>query len=592
MRGFYNRVLSVNMSQRSFNVKRFPDDVMGKFLGGKGLGTYMLLHSNPAGVNPLSKDNKLIFAIGPATGTGVWGSSRYGVFTKSPQTGFYAESYSGGSVAEYMAATGFDAFMIEGGSDVPVWLEITEDEVFFHPADDLWGMDTYETEDRVKEWIRQNRPGNPKSEVVVIGPAGENQVSFAVIENNYWRSAGRTGTGAVMGSKKIKAIAFRGDRRKEVANPGLVNRSVKEMSAIGKDNAGVNAFKSMGTPMLVDVMNEAGGFPTRYWKKGRSEYRESFNASALLSRANVKSRSCHRCYMSCGKLASVKEGRHKGLKIEGPEYETIFAFGGLCEINGIEEIMYLNDLCDRLGMDTISSGNLAAFTIEAARQGRIDTAIDYGDVNAIAQLLSDIAYNRGHGAVLARGIKHAARQWDMEDQAIHVKGLEPAGYDPRTLKGMGLAYGSSARGACHLRATFYKPELAGMIPRDQIEGKAAMFVEWEDRLAIFDTLIVCRFYRDLYQWDKLGEIILGTTGLDLDVEGMRKIASAIVDDTRRFNIREGLTTEDDYLPKRFLTEALPETGNLITEEQMLKLLRDYYRVRGWDEKGVPPALSN
>ena len=589
MRGFYNRVLSVNMTQRSFDTKTFPDDVMGKFLGGKGLATYILLRNNPAGVDPLNKDNKLIFAIGPATGTGVWGSSRYGVFTKSPQTGFYSESYSGGAVAEYMAGTGFDAFMIEGGSDVPVWLEITEDEVFFHPAADLWGMETYETEDRVREWVRQNRPGKPKSGVVVIGPAGENLVSFAVIENNYWRSAGRTGTGAVMGSKKIKAIAFRGNRCKKVADPGLINPFVKEMSAIGKANAGVRAYKSMGTPMLVDIMNEAGGFPTRYWTKGRSEYRESFNASALLSRADVKPHSCPRCYMACGKVSSVKEGRHKGLKIEGPEYETIFAFGGLCEVNGIEEIMHLNDLCDRLGMDTISAGNLAAFTIEAARQGRIDAALDYGDVDAIARLLSDIAYNRGHGAILARGIKHAARQWDMEDQAIHVKGLEPAGYDPRVLKGMGLAYGSSARGACHLRTTFYKPELAGMIPRDQIEGKAAMFVEWEDRLAIFDTLIVCRFYRDLYQWDKLGEIIRGTTGLSLDVEGMRKMAAAVIDATRRFNIREGLTREDDYLPKRFLTEALPETGNLITAEQMLQLLQDYYQARGWDEKGAPPS---
>jgi aldehyde:ferredoxin oxidoreductase len=577
------------MTQRSFDTKTFPDDVMAKFLGGKGLATYILLRSNPAGIDPLNKDNRLIFAIGPATGTGVWGSSRYGVFTKSPQTGFYSESYSGGAVAECMAGTGFDAFVIEGGSDVPVWLEITEDEVFFHPAADLWGMETYETEDRVREWVRQNRPGKPKSEVVVIGPAGENLVSFAVIENNYWRSAGRTGTGAVMGSKKIKAIAFRGNRRKEVADPGLINRFVKEMSAIGKANAGVQAYKSMGTPMLVDIMNEAGGFPTRYWTKGRSEYRESFNASALLSRADVKPHSCPRCYMGCSKVSSVKEGRHKGLKIEGPEYETIFAFGGLCEVNGIEEIMHLNDLCDRLGMDTISAGNLAAFTIEAARQGRIDAALDYGDVDAIARLLSDIAHNRGHGAILARGIKHAARQWDMEDQAIHVKGLEPAGYDPRTLKGMGLAYGSSARGACHLRATFYNPELAGMIPRDQIEGKAAMFVEWEDRLAIFDTLIVCRFYRDLYQWDKLAEIIRGTTGLSLDVDGMRKVAAAVVDATRRFNIREGLTREDDYLPKRFLTEPLPETGNLITREQMLQLLQDYYQARGWDEKGPPPS---
>jgi aldehyde:ferredoxin oxidoreductase len=587
MRGFFNRILCVNLTERSFGIETLADEAVEKFLGGKGLATDLLLQKNPPGIDPLGKDNRLIFAIGPVTGTGVWGSSRYGVYTKSPQTGFYSESYAGGSVAEFMAGTGFDAFVIEGSSDFPVWLEITDYEVFFHPADDLWGLETYESEDRVREWIKQNRAGSPKSGVVVIGPAGENLVRFAVIENNYWRSAGRTGVGAVMGSKKIKAVAFRGNRRKELADPALVNRFMKEMAAVGKENAGVRAYKSMGTPMLVDIMNEAGGFPTRYWKKGRSEHRQSFNAAALLDRADVKSHSCPRCYMACGKIATVKEGRHKGLTLEGPEYETIYAFGGLCEINGIEEIIYLNDLCDRLGMDTISAGNLAAFAIEAARQGRIDAALDYGDVDAIAGLLTDIAYNRGVGAELARGIKHAARLWGMEDQAIHVKGLEPPGYDPRTLKGMGLAYGSSARGACHLRATFYKPELAGMIPRGQIEGKAEVFAEWEDRLVIFDILILCRFYRDLYQWDRLGEIIRGTTGLMLDVEGMRKKASAVIDNTRRFNIREGLTLEDDYLPKRFLTEALPETGDLITREQMVQLLKDYYRVRGWDEMGYP-----
>jgi aldehyde:ferredoxin oxidoreductase len=590
MYGFYNRVLKINMTERSFEIEALSDDVLQRFLGGKGLGTHLLLSNNPAGVDPLGKDNRLIFSTGPVTGTGIWGSCRYGVFTKSPQTGFYSESYSVGTVAESMAGTGFDAFVIEGASDEPVWLEITEEGALFHPALDLWGLETYETEDRVMGWVRQNRPGDTRNGVLVIGPAGENMVTFAVIENNYWRSAGRTGVGAVMGSKKIKAIAFMGDRRKEVADTKLVNSFVKKMSAVGKDNAGARAYKSMGTVMLVDIMNEAGGFPTRYWNKGKSEHRESFNASALLDRTNIISHSCPKCFMACGKMATIKEGRHKGLKIEGPEYETIFAFGGLCEINGIEEIIYLNDMCDRLGMDTISAGNLAAFTIEAARQGRIKATIDYGDVDDIALLLKDIAFNRGHGAVLARGIKYAARKWDMEDQAIHVKGLEPPGYDPRTLKGMGLAYGSSARGACHLRSTFYKPELSNIIHRDQIDGKAALFSEWEDRLALFDTLIVCRFYRDLYQWDELSEIIRGVTGLSLDAKDMRKVASTVIDETRRFNIREGLTREDDRLPKRFVTQALPESGNLITEEQMRQLLDDYYEARGWDKDGVPPAL--
>ncbi len=591
MHGFSNIVLRIDLTQKSFDIILVADDVLRRCLGGKGLATYLLLKHNPAGVDPLGADNNLIFAVGPTTGTGIWGSSRYGVFTKSPQTGFYSESYSGGTVAEYMAKTRYDAFMIEGVSDEPVWLEIADDQVLFHSAAGLWGLDSYRTEDNVREFIAKNHPQDPKCGVVVIGPAGENRVRFAVIENDYWRSAGRTGVGAVMGSKKVKAIAFRGNGRKHLADPALIREFAKQTSAIGKENPGVAAYKSMGTPMLVDIMNKAGGFPTRYWKKGASGYREGFNASALHARAEVKPHACPKCFMACGRMAVVKEGRHRGLKIEGPEYETIYAFGGLCEIRDIEEIIYLNDICDRLGMDTISAGNLAAFAIEASRQGKIDASLDYGDVDAIAQLLADTAFQRGIGAVLAKGIKHAAREWDMEDQAIHVKGLEPAGYDPRVLKGMGLAYGSSPRGACHLRATFYKPELANMIPPDRIEGKAAMFAEWEDRLVIFDTLILCRFYRDLYQWDKLSAIIRAVTGLELDTGAMRRMASFIIDNTRRFNIREGLTAEDDHLPKRFLTEVLPDSGKVITGAQSLQLLRDYYLARGWSEDGKPSEAA-
>jgi aldehyde:ferredoxin oxidoreductase len=587
MYGFYNKVLRVNVTQKAFDLQSIPDQVTRKFLGGRGLATHLLRQHNPPGVDPLSGDNHLLFAIGPVTGTGIWGSCRHGVYTKSPQTGYYSESYAGGTVAEYIARTGIDVLMIDGISEEPVWLEISDHGVIFHPAGDLWGLETYDTEDRVKDWIKEHRPGRPKSGVVVIGPAGENLVSLALIENDYWRSAGRTGVGAVMGSKKIKAIAFWGNRRKELAHPDLVRQFNQEMARRGKDNAGVKAYKTLGTTMLVDIMNAVGGFPTHYWQKGRSDHRENINADALQERCQVTPHACLKCFMACGRLSVVKAGRHQGLKIEGPEYETIYAFGGLCEVGSIEEIMYLNDICDRLGIDTISGGNLAAFAIEAARQGRINLSIDYGEVDAIAELLRDIAYNRGYGAVLAKGIKTAAAQWDMSDQAIHVKGLEPAGYDPRILKGMGLAYGTSPRGACHLRATFYKPELSNMIPPDQIEGKAAMFAEWEDRLTIFDALILCRFYRDLYQWEELSTILRGVTGLTLEVADLRKIAAAITDNTRRFNLGEGLTPEDDLLPKRFTREVLPETSQGITAAEMRQLLKEYYQARGWDENGQP-----
>ncbi|MCP4671275.1 MAG: hypothetical protein GY857_08205 [Desulfobacula sp.] len=366
-----------------------------------------------------------------------------------------------------------------------------------------------------------------------------------------------------------------------------MKKFTKKLATESKDDPGVAAYKTMGTPMLVDIMNNIGGFPTEYWKKGKSPFQDKINAAALHEKCDVKANACRKCFIACGRLSTVKGGRHKGLTVEGPEYETIYSFGGLCMIDSIEEIAFLNDLCDRLGMDTITGGNLAAFTIEAVRQGRIDYEIDYGKVDQIATLLKDISIKKGIGDILSKGIVTAAKEWGIEDQAIHVKGLEPAGYDPRILKGMGLAYGSSPRGACHLRTTFYKPELSGMIDPEEIKGKAELFTEWEDRLIIFDTLVFCRFYRDLYQWEQLSQIIEGITGLELDKEAMRKIAARVSDDTRRFNLREGLIPEDDMLPSRFHKEALPETNQTIAKDTMKALLKGYYKERGWDEKGQP-----
>lgn len=286
----------------------------------------------------------------------------------------------------------------------------------------------------------------------------------------------------------------------------------------------------------------------------------------------------------------IKEGRHQGLKIEGPEYETLYAFGGLCLIDRIEEIAHLNDICDRLVMDTITAGNLCAFTVEAARQGKIDHRIDYGDVDAIAKLLNMIATREGIGDLLAEGIRFAAKAWNMEDIAVHVKGLEPAGYDPRVLKGMGLGYAVSDRGACQLRSTFYKPELSGMIAPDAIQGKAELFLDFEDRLTLFDTMIFCRFFRDFYTWNELGQIVHLLTGLSGADQELRKQAATIADLIRHFNIREGLTREDDRLPES-LYKQLEKTGHQITADEMAFMIEDYCRLRGWDKNGSPPSLE-
>ena len=577
MEGFHNKILHVDVSKRSFGEESTGDEIYGAFLGGKGLGTYLLLNNTKAGVKPLSEDNALIFAIGPVTDTMVWGSSRYGVFTKSPLTGLYTESYAGGRVAGPVSRTGYDAVVIKGASNVPIYLEISSGDVKFRDASHIWGKDTYETEDTIRREVGVKDAG-----IVVIGPAGENLVRFAVIENDYWRSVGRTGAGAVMGSKKIKGIAFHGDKEKKVANHEMLRKFWEGTRERGKGEPGTKKYREVGTLQIVPLMNKVGAFPTKYWSLGTYDKWQNLTIEALREKCEVRSRACPKCFFACGKLSEVLEGRHKGLRIEGPEYETVNSFGGLCLIDDMREIAYLNDICDRLGMDTITAGNLAAFTIEASKRNAIGEKIEYGDVDGIANLLKKTARKEGIGAVLAEGIKHASKEWSLEDLAIHVKGLEPPGYDPRVLKGMGLGYATSDRGACHMRATFYSPELAGVISPDQIEGKAKLFVEYEDRLTIMDSLIVCRFFRDLYLWEDFSLIVNAITGIWLDEDQLKGIASNIANKVREFNLREGMRKEDEMLPKRFLEEKLEDSGKVLPEAEFDKMLSDYYRIRGWN----------
>lgn len=586
MYGQYGRILKINLSEKKYWTESLDEALYDQHLGGKGLASYLLYELNPPGVDPLHPDNCVIFATGPISGSKIWGGCRYGVFTKSPQTGFYAESYSGGKVPEAIDSTGYDAIVIKGKSAEPTVLSIYPEEVVFHEAGDIWGKETYETEDTVIERYSRPDEGFRKPGAVVIGPAAEKLVCFGVIKNDYWRSAGRTGVGTVLGSKQVKAIVFQGDRKRSFYDTKAVNKLAKQTAEEGKDNPGVKAYQTMGTSQLVKIVNMANAFPTRYWSEGRYDKWENISSDTFHQNCEVKPRACLKCFMACGRMTTIKRGRHAGLRLEGPEYETIFAFGGLCMIDSIEEIIYLNDICDRLGMDTITSGNLCAFTIEAYKRGKVDYKIDYGDVDAIAKLLNMIARREGIGNILAQGIKHAAKEWDLEDIAVHVKGMEPAGYDPRVLKGMGLAYTTSDRGACHLRATFYKPELSGMISPDQIEGKAELFVDFEDRLTIFDTLVLCRFYRDLYPWEVLEEIIHALTGIDSSKEALRARATSISTIIRRFNLREGLTSEDEWLPKR-LFRKLEKSGHEIKPEELEHMLKDYYRLRGWSETGIP-----
>jgi len=586
MHGYYKRILTVNLSSKAFSIEQLSDDILAECLGGKGLATRLLLDRNPPGVDPLSPENHFIIATGPFCGGRLWGGSRYGVYTKSPLTGFYAESYSGGKVPESIDSAGFDAVILTGKSDEPTVLSVHPDGVDFHNAGDLWGMETFNAEEEAVKRFAPNKEGFYKPGAITIGPAGEKLVKFAIIANDKWRCAGRTGVGAVLGSKLVKALVFQGDRKRAYSEPSAVAEYAKEFSKTNMQHPGVKAYRKMGTTMMVALLNNAGAFPAKYWNQGSCEHWEQISGETYHDEHEVKPHACAKCFMACGRLTTISKGRHKDLVIEGPEYETIYSFGGLCMIKEMEEVAYLNDLCDRLGIDTITAGNLCALAMEARERRKLDYDIEYGNAGQTAELLQKIASRDGIGDLLANGIIATSQSWSVEDIAIHVKGLEPAGYDPRALRGMGLTFGTSPRGACHLRTTFYKPELSGLIPPDQIKDKAEMLIDYEDRLNIFDTLTLCRFYRDLYTWEELETTIQMVTGQKMTKEALRATAANISTMTRQFNIREGFTAQDDRLPKRIHKEVLPEGGSL-SEVDMEYMLKDYYRLRGWDSSGIP-----
>ena len=585
MQGFFNKALHVDLTHQTYRVEELKDEALSSWLGGRGLGCYLLWKNLKAGVDPLSPENVIIFSTGPATATRMVGASRYGVYSKSPLTNFFADSYAGGYVAPQMKKCGYDAIIIRGVSSSPVFLEISSNGVRFWDASDLWGKDTYETED-----VCLRKVGVPGAQALVIGPAGENLVRFACIVNNRWRNAGRTGMGAVMGSKRLKAVVFHGNKDCEIAEPELLDSLVRELVERGKGNAAVQRYKELGTPMLVAMTNLAGVFPTEYWSKGMLPGWEKISAEALIRDFKVKPKACPRCFFACGNLTTVTQGRHRGLTIEGPEYETIYSFGGLCKILDLGEIAYLNDICDRLGLDTITAGNIVAFCMELSKRGRLSERIEYGNPEQAAELLLKICRREGLGDTLAQGIKKASQVLNAEELAIHVKGLEPAGYDPRVLKGMALGYATSPRGACHLSATYYIFELRGVVDPSAIQGKAESYIGYEDRLTIMDTMILCRFFRDLIGWPELISLIKATTGLELDEPRLKEIANNITTLRRLINLREGWSKEHDMLPSRFLKESI--NGKKVTKDEFIYMLEEYYRLRGWDEEGKPLKALN
>jgi len=579
-------LLRVDLSTRTVATEAIPEELVRDYVGGKGIGTHYLLDEVGPDVDPLGPANKLIFVTGPITGTTMFGSNRYGVHYLSPLTGGYGECTSGGNVAPQFARSGHSVVIVEGAADAPVYLEISEEGAAIHSADGVWGLDTYRAEEAL---VARHRDRFPKTQACVIGPAGENLVRFACVENNKWHSLGRGGIGCVFGSKKLKGLVFHGDRKVEVARPDAFKALVKDMAERGKDDPGVAAYRRGGTVNMVRLLNGANAFPTRYWRKGHLDDFEPLTTEAMRDRYLVRNDACPPCMMQCVKHNRIPEGAHEGLEIDGPEYETLYVFGGLCEIVDFGEVMYLNDICDRLGVDTMTAGNLCALAIEASRRGLVDLGLDFGDAEGVGAFLESMCRrDTPTGDLFADGVLRVEKELGLEGVAVHVKGMEPAGYDPRSLKGMGLAFITAARGACHLRGTFYKAELAGFIDPQTTEGKAAMYIDWEDRLCVMDTLIYCRFYRDLVPWPYITQVVNAAIGTDYTEDDLHAVAGRIITETHRFNELRGLTGGvKERLPGWITGRASDDERQLtVGQDEMDLMLRDYYAVRGW---GAPQA---
>ena len=572
------RILHIDLTSSRTRVEDIAvGDLLG--LGGKALGIVLMERYLDPAVDPLGPDNPIILTPSLLAGYAFSGSDRMGIYTKSPLTGAFLDTFSGGTCARTLRETGWEAVVITGAASTPVRLQLDREGATIEPAGDLWGRDVFATDRLLMDALPK------RSCALVIGPAGEHLSALASVQAEQDHAFGRGGLGAVFGSKRLKAITL--------TSPGAVRQEAGEamaatrvaVSRLASDSPTAKAYRTFGTSMMVAVLNEAGGFPTDYWRHGTAAHRRSLEAEGFPGWAKVETGTCPPCPMRCRKTLTIQEGPHAGKVIKGPEYETLYAFGGLCMVEQAEDVLLIHERCNRLGMDTISAGNLVGLAIRAGQSGRRDDAPAPGDVPAIHELLEAMAHRSTLlGDLLSQGIRAAAAQLDMADEAVHVKGMEPAGYDPRALRGMALAYATSPRGACHLRATFYKPILGGLTKDLDPAGVAALFVDFEDRLFLFDCLTLCRFYRDFLTWEDLLVATSELAGRPVSREEVQALIGDLHTRLRRLNFAMGLSAADDTLPRPFMEDPL-DGKEPIGADELGDLLREYWTLRGWGPQG-------
>jgi len=575
---FYKgNVLRVDLSAGTTTVEPLNMEWAEQYIGGKGLLLRYLWQEVPPKVDPWSPDNPIILMTGPFAGTNVTTASRLVVGCKSPITGILTDSYVGGSFAPELKFAGYDAVIIKGKAAVPTVVVIKDDVIEFRPADKYVGMATSEIEEAMRQDV------DPNAKTLSIGPAGENKIPWACISTDQYHKAGRGGHGALMGDKNLKAVVVRGTGSVSVGDAKEFLADIYRIHKdyiLTEDNLWAN---EEGTPMLTEIMSDAGVIPTRNWSTGTFDAVKSINSDAF-QKIKTKNRACYQCAIGCRQWHEAG-----GMATEGPEYETIALCGSNCGVSDIEALMRFNLECDELGMDTISCGAVVALAMDLTEKGVKDFGLRFGETESYVKAPAMIAKREGVGAELALGARALANKYGHPELSFEVKNLELPGYDPRGSFGMSLSYSTSDRGGCHMRSYPIGDEIvAGTLPPDSLEGKAEYNMNGQNFSSLKYTGIWCDFWA--IDADQIAQLMKHVWRRDVSEDELTRVGERIWNLSRLFNLREGV--EPDDLPVKLHAEEHAHTdgasaGKAIGTETFRAAGREYYDLRGWDEEGVP-----
>jgi aldehyde:ferredoxin oxidoreductase len=590
MYGWIGTILRVDLTTGATTKEALDPELARKYIGARGLGSRILSDEIDPKIDPLSGDNKLIFATGPLSGTNAPASGHFDVVTKGPLTGTIAASSSGGIFGPMLKYAGYDMIIFEGKAKKPVYLWINDDKVELRDATALWGKIVPEATAAIRAAT------DDEASVALIGPAGERQVLFANIMNECGRAAGRTGVGAVMGSKNLKAVAVRGTGAVRVADvKGFLEAVIKAHTMIKNHPVGGGGLKAYGTDVLINILNETGGLPTRNFREGVFATADKVGGESLTKYILTRPRGCFSCIMSCGRATRVTNPKYAGVG-EGPEYETAWSFGPDCGIDDLDAVTKAHYLCNDYGMDAIAMGTTIACAMDLFENGIIkakDTGgvpLRFGDAETMVEMTRKTGAGEGFGKKLALGSFRLAESYGHPDYSMTAKKQEMPAYDPRAVQGIGLNYATSNRGGCHVRGYMTAVEVLGNpVKMDNLttEGKAQWTITFQDLTAALDSTGACLFTTFGIGADELAALLTKATGVPYSTEEFMKAGARIWNVERLFNLKAGLTAKDDTLPLRMLNDPLPAGPCKGEVSKLDKMLPEYYQLRGWSGAGVP-----